>query len=130
MSFHKNKKQKNKADSNIKLTGLENVRNKKVRIFKFDGSAKIKKFYFQSGSLTKQISVILPDIRSYYRPYAYVPDKGMFNEVFFLPPARAKTDNLSKYLHGTRHALVNDQLFIFGGYFDADKVIKELKKKQ
>ena len=100
------------------LTDLDNITNKKTRIFKLDRDTRIKNFIWTS-QLGSQLNVILPDE---YKPYAIQPDGSKIQNIFFESPFYSSLQ-ISEYVHDSRHALVNDRFYIFGGSSDGNKVI-------
>ena len=115
LKFKLDKTNIRKSDSRpqIKITGLENIKNKKVRIFKFDDDTKIRNFICRPV-FTSQINVIQPDFYGNDRTYALLPDGSRINNIFFKSPFYYRK-SLSHYLSEARLALVKDKLYIFGG---------------
>ena len=102
------KSQKRENSLKVKLAGLENVKNKKLRIFKLDSDMKIKNFYYRADSSARQINVMLGDCYNGYiddsRNYVLVLDnEKRNNQASFIPPARTD-DGLSRYVHSSRQS--------------------------
>ena len=112
----------------LKLSGLESIENRKVRIFKFDRSTSIRNFIYSSGK-SSQINVIRPRpwYHSGYRPYALLADGSIKENAFFNPPFGSKM-SISEYAVGFKHALVKNQLHLFGGR--NNKVKQKLKSEE
>ena len=100
------------------MSALKNVKSRKIRAFKLDKNTKINRFIY---SRSTQINVILPGSSSWnledydegYHHYAIRDDGAIEKLQFHLPSDYI--DPVNKYIYGTRHALVNDYLHIFGG---------------
>ena len=99
------------------MIGLENVKNKKFRIFKFDRGTGIKNFIHNPGNAI----LVMGD---------------NLNEAFLISldgsrktPAKIKApeNEYYGYLEYSPHALIKNELFIFGGHPDCRKVRKLLK---
>ena len=99
------------------------MKNRKIRIFKDDGSTKIKNFFYSSVPPT-QINVILPHIYGKYESYALMADGSINNDLSLEPPGYYSS--VSEYTHGSKSAVINDQPYIFGGYNDRQRVRKIL----
>ena len=113
----------NKTSLKIGMRGLENIKNKKIRIFKLDRVTRIKNFIHITET-TSKINVILPDFSGKKQPYGLSLDGSIQSEVSFLPPSPFD-GTVSEYLQKSRHAIVNGQLHIFGGGFDPFQVTKK-----
>lgn len=90
------------------MSGLENFKTKKLRIFKFDERAEIKKFYF---SHERAILVMSEDLTE---AFSISLDGSRRNNATIMAPTW-------EFL---RYALVKNELFIFGGWRDYQKVRK------
>ena len=94
------------------------MENKKIRIFKLDRGTKIMN-YIYSYDFSSQINVVSPNPNQYrfQQHVALLPDGSTNYEVSF----NSLVDSgytFSDYTEDARHALVNDQLHIFGGKLD------------
>ena len=108
-------------NSKIKINGLEKIDNKKVRFSKLDRATKIKNFVCIQA--TYQINVILPFMVNNYEPFALLPDGSKINQISIKTPVDSQS--ISKYVYGSRDALVHGQLHIFGGFYGHKKVMKK-----
>ena len=118
MKLKKNANDNLKNQSKIVISGLEKIKNMKIRIFKFDSATKIKNFVYSPDQSTQVVALL--DLQSYYiqkyhQPsYALLPN-GSINNVFFEAPL--DYSNLHNYIDDSIFALVNDQIHVFGGYY-------------
>ena len=82
----------------------------------YESGTEIKNFFYYSKSTVK-INVIQPHDSRSLRPYSLLADESIDDKLSFKVPFDF-SDSLSKYLFKSRHALVNNQLHIFGGYYE------------
>lgn len=93
----------------IKMTGLDKIMNKKIRIFKLDRAAIIKYFIL---STPKQTNIyVLP---SGSEPFAIRTNGAIEKKVLHVNIAESKY-SYYRIIYTARHALVNNQLHVFGG---------------
>ena len=100
---------------------------KKIRIYKFDRISKIKDFIYSTGqsSQLSQINVLLGDDEDFFPPYALV--NGSISTTAFQAPFGYRR-GLSEYVFRSRHVLIRDQLYLFGGHTNYNKVMQVLVK--
>ena len=103
----------------ITLNGLEEINEKRIRVYKSDQQTEIKNFIISSNP--KQLLVILPYYMGANRPYVLRDDKSLNRAIKLTSPTEIL---LSKYLWFSKSAIVNNKLHIFGGHedFNARKV--------
>ena len=92
----------------MKMSGLENLKTKKLRIFKLDDRADMKNFAFYK----KAILVMGKNLEE---AFSMSLDGKTTNKAAMVAPS-------NDYLYWARHALVKNELFIFGGWPDRQKV--------
>ena len=95
----------------MKMTGFEISKNKKMRMFKFDDRAEIKNFYLFYG---RAILVMGENLEE---AFSMSFDGKTRNKATIVAPS-------NDYLQYAPHALVKNELFIFGGWTDKQKVRK------
>ena len=110
------KKKKKIAYSELPMVGLENVNNKKIRIFKTDRRSRLKHFFSKS----KKKSAILVMGWDLHKAFAISFD-GLTKRAASI---EAPSVNYIQYAH---HALVKNELFVFGGI--DEKRVGKIKKK-
>ena len=78
------------------------------------------------------MNVILTLREGNYRPYALYADGSINTNIMLKPPALISDNNkyYTKYFDTARHALVKDELYIFGGWEDRHKVLISLLNGQ
>ena len=118
-TFPQKRKKSEITKSSGPLNGLEDIDDKKIRIFKFDRETEIKNF-FLSGGESKQITVILPDLSETHPPYALLEDGS---KLALSIRASSSYESISEYTIYSKCAVVKDQPHIFGGYSDSKRVI-------
>ena len=103
----------------IKLNGLEGIIDKRIRVFKFNRETEIKNFIVSSNR--KQLVAILPKrFGQINKPFGLRGDKSLNKEIKILTPT--KNMHISKYIELSTSAFVKDQLHIFGGSSNKQKV--------
>ena len=115
---HRKKQQDITSGLKIKLTKFEEIQNKKIRIFKTDRHTKIKNFIYSNSAVTSKsyFNVILPHYEK-REPYTLRTNGEINKDVFFDAPLGP---HISYYTFTSKHAIVNDQLHIFGGWYDGE----------
>lgn len=108
--------------TNETMSGLENLLSRKVRVFKFDRGVEIKNFIYTRTEGFSKINVIIPDRQGFVDPYALLSDGSIREDVSFFSPSTYE-DNVSHYTFRTRHVVFQDQIYIFGGHYDNQRVI-------
>ena len=93
------------------MKGLENVKNKKVRFFKLDNRTEMKNF------IHNPVNALLIMGRDLERAFLIAFDGST------KMPAKFKTPS-HDYVYNAPHALIKNELFIFGVYTDDRKVRK------
>ena len=71
-----------------------------------------------------QIIVILPTNEHNWQPFAFLGD-GSINQDFSINPPMDSTDRqtITLYTELSKHAVIKNQLFIFGGVLNSKRVI-------
>ena len=99
---------------------IKTMKNKKIRIFKFDHASKIRNFIYSTSSRFK-INVLRSEASLPRENYVLLDGRIISKEASFFPPFDYE-NYLSKYLFSSRHAFVNGQVHIFGGDEDRHRV--------
>lgn len=109
-------KRSDKKIAKRKLRELQNTKDKRIRLFKFDDETKIKNlFFFQHRP--SQIHVILQERNRSQKQYALFGDGSTNQNVkIFIPK------HLEKNVDSTKFALLNGRMHLFGGIWDMQKV--------
>lgn len=104
-----------KINGERRLHAFEKQADKRIRVFKPGGGAKIKNFVHFTEP-PKQIVVILPHTSYNWLPFAFLGDGSINNEVVINPPMDLiPKKTISQYTQASRHAVIKNQLYIFGG---------------
>lgn len=98
----------------INLDGLEKIENKKVRIFKLE-KKKLKNFIFTSEQNMKTIL-------NFSNQFSISLDGLIRTNVKIVTPQIGGPFIVYDYLAGAPHAFLKDELHIFGGTHDTQKV--------
>ena len=108
-----------------KTTKLTMIKNKKIRIFKFDQETFMKNFFY----LTKQqnqLVVILPSYYGHLEPYALLPDGTVNNRISISHPVGYVDETvpfpIAKYIYMGTFVLLKSKPHIFGLPFDRQRV--------
>ena len=95
---------------------LQTMKEKRIRVFKFDDQTQIKNIFFYQNQ-PSQIYAILSELNERSEQYALFGDGSKSKAEIVLP------ENLADNADGFKHALVNGQLHLFGGKKDGKMVV-------
>lgn len=110
--------------SKIEMTGLDDINDKRVRVILYSG-AEIKNFIYSIEQNAQQINAI--DTNYHARRPHVLKNDGSVSKQFYVAPPNGYSDTISKYVTYSTFALLNGQLYVFGGSSDHYKVIKDKK---
>ena len=111
----------NKEEESIEMDGLENLEDRRIRVYKIDRNAEIKNFiYFPEESM--QFTVLLSFYQGCHLPYKLYGD-GTIDQNMRIEHSSDFTDSLSIYISRAKHALVKNKVHIFGGEISGKRVV-------
>ena len=101
---------------------INKIKNKKVRLYKYEKEVEIKNFIYEPTQLT-QINIIQSSLLFYKNQgYALLNTIGSKKFEVSIKAPDDYEDSLSKYVDESVYALVNNQIHIFGGKEDGYRV--------
>ena len=103
-----------------KLVTLEKINDKRIRVFKLDRQAQIKNFVY-SIEPQKEILAIVPG-EFWGLPYVLHGDGIHTKSAYTFPPENDGKFTIGDYTGGSSYAVIENQLYIFGGWHNGRKV--------